>query len=84
MDKIKLAILAGGLSLALGACQNMMGDDRGSPTMEPAAGPSTMGNPDSEPGMTTEPGDEMLDSDDQEGAGSAGGGGPGAGTGAPQ
>ena len=76
MDKIKLAILAGGLSLGLGACADMMGSEE--PMMEPAAGPSTMGSPDSEPGMTTEPGDDMMDSDDQEGAESGpGGAGPG-------
>jgi hypothetical protein len=66
MDKIKLAIVAFGLSLALGACSNMMGDDHmDSTTMEPAAGPdSTMEGT----GMTEGQMGDMEDSDDQEGA----------------
>lgn len=62
MDKIKLAIAVSTLSLALGACADMRGDDMGSPPpMEPAAGPQ------SDTGMTEGQMGDMMDSDDQEG-----------------
>ena len=67
MNKTKLVILASGLSLGLGACADMMGHD--DTTMEPAAGPmhQDMGE---ESGLSESGPGDMMDSDDQEGAGS--------------
>jgi hypothetical protein len=69
MDKLKIVLLAFGLSLIVGACA-----DRGhDPTMaEPAAGPAGTAE---DPGLTRQPDGGTMESDDQEGAGGSGGSG---------
>ena len=69
MDKIKLAAAAAALTLAVGGCSNMMGEDSDMGGMpEPAAGPAMESQ--DEQGMAPGAPGGMLDSDDQEGAGS--------------
>ena len=69
MNTIKLAILAFGLSLTLGACADMMGRDE--PMVEPAAGPAATTRMEEErddTGLTESQLGDMMDSDDQEGS----------------
>lgn len=83
MDATRFAILGLGLGLglALGGCADMMGRDE--PMVEPAAGPAAttgMERERGDTGLTESEAGDMMDSDDDEGAGDVGGGGPGVGT----